>query len=147
MAQHISHEVKFAVLGYLGRSDVLAFEACLLHLRNLIEFFVGRRSGRRPSDIWPSDYVTGWAVDEGTADRVAVHLMDVDRYLSHLSLARADDVPPADRNDLPFALPDLFRELIRLADRYVAEAGDASPGIVFVASEVTEARRLLGNGT
>lgn len=142
MAFHVSYELDMAIKGYLRPpGDQLAFDACLLHVRNLIEFFIGRENGRKPDDLWPTDYVPTWEVDAdvdaGVADRLRYHLDAIDKHLSHLSLARV----PADANgqptrrqfeeeDLPDALPGLLGEVVTLARRFVAETEAEHPGTV-----------------
>lgn len=127
MASHVGYEIEMAIEGYFRpRDDQLAFEACLLHVRNLIEFFVGRKS-RREGDLWPSDYVPTWEVDPTTTKSLRKHLDDIDKHLSHLSCARVPEESgqPTERQfeeeDLPDALPGLLGEVVTLARRFVAE--------------------------
>jgi hypothetical protein len=145
MAQHVGYEIKLAASGFERRADVLAFEACLLHVRSLIEFFVGRPSGRKPSDIWPTDFDPEWTVDGVTLTRLRGHLTDIDRYLSHLSLARADDVVN-NPDQMPFALPTLFGEVMALAATFVDVEQDF-PGIGYIRNEVADSRKALNRPT
>jgi hypothetical protein len=74
MAQHVAYEVNGGVAGYLRwaeHADNLAGEAALLHLRQLIEFLVGRGGPgevrRNDRDVWPSDWSLAWQVDDAPA--------------------------------------------------------------------------------
>jgi hypothetical protein len=70
---------------------VACLEACLLHARLLIEFLVGRRSGRKSSDFGANDLLPEW--DAHASEKVdvsALHLFldQLDKALAHLSKTR-----------------------------------------------------------
>ena len=101
MAQRVAYEVHSAEAGFLRSvedEDNLAAEAGLLHLRQLIEFLVGRPGKgdprRNKQDVWPSDWLPSWKVDDASTAYLHAFLADIDRYLAHLSLQRAEPVPP-----------------------------------------------------
>src|SRR5260370_35064504 len=62
-------------------------ESFLLHARNLIDFFIPRKS-RRVSDICADDFVPGWKTSEPRRARLESDRVVIDRRLSHLTRHR-----------------------------------------------------------
>jgi hypothetical protein len=91
-------------------------EACLMHARVLIEFLVGDE--RRAGDIWPTDYVPDWSVDDATKERFDRWLATVDRLLPDLTLARVDD-----ELTVHLDYQELVESLVDLMGRYAERAG------------------------
>lgn len=99
MATHISYEISAAADAlerWVRRSgDPLYLDAALLHMRTLIEFLVGRPKSRHINDLWPTDHVPSWSVEQTRSQFFRAQLDDIDKLLSHLSLSRlVPDGPP-----------------------------------------------------
>jgi hypothetical protein len=144
MGGHIGYEVDSAVSGLLRwvrNGDALAGEAGLLHLRALIEFLVGRQD-RNSEDVSPNDWVEDWKVDDPVANYFRAEMAAIDRYLSHLSLARAADTHPA---EMPAGPERRFSEtldgLLNLAGRFLAAA--KSPDLAPVDRAIEGSRESL----
>ena len=93
LALHLSHELTSMTRGaikHVQTGDLLFQEAGLLHMRALLEFFVGRDSGRKGLDVWPSDFGVAWPADPPGAQAMRGHLTILDQWLSHMSLTRGD---------------------------------------------------------
>jgi hypothetical protein len=151
MAQHVAYEVNGGVAGYLRSvedADNLAGEAALLHLRQLIEFLVGRGGPgevlRNDRDVWPSDWSLAWQVDDASTAYLRRYLLDIDRYLSHFSIDRAEPAPPVPPpGALPYTTGAVLRRVLGLVAQFLQEAGPGRGGMDVIGQELGRAETAL----
>jgi hypothetical protein len=91
----------------------------MLAARALIEFLVGRPTGRHRGDIWPSDFHPTWHVKEGDTKLLRERLAYIDPWLAHLSLKRAGTAPP-----WPERWHDTVLRVLRLTRRFADEISE-----------------------
>jgi hypothetical protein len=79
-----------------GRSERAVLDALLLRNRALIGFLCGgRKGGRRPGDIRPSDFLDRpWRLDDDADRRLRGRLARIDGTLARIGWDRIDDDPP-----------------------------------------------------
>ncbi|MEY2454822.1 MAG: hypothetical protein QOD92_4396 [Acidimicrobiaceae bacterium] len=148
MAGHIGYELSAMADAFLMREDtacgVFTMEACWLHARNLIEFLVGRPSGRNPNDIWAIDYVADWDVSHTVRNAMHRHLEVLDQHLSHLARTRAAE-HTSGSDELPEATARLVVDLVTLLRDFSSRVqSDAHSTPLRIAVQVAE--RRLGRG-
>lgn len=81
-------------------------ESCLSHARALLEF-LGARSTRKNTDVWPSDFgAPDAALDDHRLELYSKRLQLIDRHLSHLSWARVTGVLEDGTDDADEVGPD-----------------------------------------
>src|SRR5690348_12523552 len=134
--RHVAHEVVWCAGGARGRviaeagvvvhddyRDMflgLAFEACLLHARNLIEFLIPTvRKGSHPDDVKAVELVDHWECPPGPARSfVESQLPLLDRHLAHLTWHRVEN--PPDSAGLPYW--KVAVTLVELMDDFASHA-------------------------
>jgi hypothetical protein len=103
--------------------------ASMTYARSLIEFLVGRDRDRNPSDVWPTDFVQEWRVDDDESKLLRGQLTVPDTQLAHLSLARVRD-----SGERPIGWSATIERITALTERFSIEAASAPGGTQIIAA-------------